>query len=124
MKEKRAVVGLVELDGYVLMGKKKSGADGFLAGLWHVPGETLEGGEEDYDGVVRGIREETGLEVEVIEYMGTHITPKHTEVNWYRCLAHSGDIKAGSDFVKSRNLEIVYKVPRGEIYVFKLKRTS
>jgi SAM-dependent methyltransferase len=30
----------------------------------------------------------------------------------------------GGDFVKDRNLEIVHKTPRGEVYVFRLKKTG
>lgn len=97
MKEKRAVVGIVENDGCWLMGKKKSDGTSFLSGMWHVPGESLEDGEDDFQALARGFREEAGVEVEVVEYIGEHVTPKHTIVNWYRCFTYTSEITPGSD---------------------------
>jgi len=55
----------------------------------------LEDGESDRDGLKRGIQEETGLDVEVLEFICQHITPKGTEVSWYRCRARTLDIREG-----------------------------
>jgi 8-oxo-dGTP pyrophosphatase MutT (NUDIX family) len=109
--ERKAVIAIVPHNGKILMGKKKDGSEGMMSGKWHIPGETLELGETDEQGLIRGIMEEAGIEVKPGKYVGSHITPKGTIVNWYECEPLSSDITAGSD------LEGVMWVPFGEVLV-------
>ncbi|MBK7396152.1 MAG: 8-oxo-dGTP diphosphatase MutT [Myxococcales bacterium] len=51
--------------GRVLLTQRKAGAH--LAGLWELPGGKVDPGEDPRDAVVRELREELGLEVEVFE---------------------------------------------------------
>ena len=107
--ERKAVVALVNYNGNILLGKKLDGAEGFLSGKWHIPGETLEIGETDEEGLIRGIMEEAGIEIKVLRYLASHRTPKHTLVKWYECEALTYDIRAGSD------LSEVRWVPKNEV---------
>jgi len=110
---RRAVVGVVWYDGEILLAKKRPDSEGFLAGEWHIPGETLESGETDEQGLMRGIREEAGVEIVVGKVISSYSTPiKHTFVTWYECRALSEEIKAGSDVdeVKWAGLEEALRV--------------
>ena len=107
--ERKAVVALVNYNGNILLGKKLDRAEGFLSGKWHIPGETLENGETDEEGLIRGIMEEAGIEIKVSKYLASHRTPKHTLVKWYECEALNYDIRAGSD------LSEVRWVPKSEV---------
>ncbi len=84
-----------------------------LLGEWSIPGGTLELGESLEEGVARELREETGIEVRVLElievfdrvYLGdgsTKAAPKprprfHFVIADYLCERISGEPKAGSD---------------------------
>ncbi|MDP9364248.1 MAG: NUDIX domain-containing protein [Chloroflexota bacterium] len=48
--------------------------------LWNLPGGGLEPGETPWDGVVREVREETGLEVAVQRLAGVYSKPEVNEV--------------------------------------------
>jgi 8-oxo-dGTP diphosphatase len=67
-----AVEGLLERDGKVLLAKRKPEP---RAGYWDIPGGFLEEGEEPLEGLAREFREETGLEIEPVEWLGTHLEP-------------------------------------------------
>jgi len=77
-----------------------------LAGRWSLPGGTLELGETLETGVVREMREETGLDVEVgpvIEVFdrifldGERRVQYHFVLVDYLCWPVGGDLQAGSD---------------------------
>ena len=67
-----AVQGLLERDGRVLLAKR--GIEPRL-GYWDIPGGFLEEGEKALDGLRRELREETGLEVEPVEWLGAYVDP-------------------------------------------------
>lgn len=97
MERKRAVVAIVEKNGSIILGKKRSDSSSVIKGEWHIPGETVEGNETDEEAVVRGIREEIGITVEVVKFIGTHLSPKNTLVNWYFCKTDNTNLIVGSD---------------------------
>jgi ADP-ribose pyrophosphatase YjhB (NUDIX family) len=109
MERKRAVAGIVEKDGKILLGKKSAYPKSTLSGEWHPPGETVEGEESDQETLIRGVREEAGIEVEIIKFVGSHETPKGNLVNWYLCRTSDVDLVVGSD------LEEVRWVPLNEV---------
>ena len=90
----------------------------FLAGEWHVPGENVEDNESDEEALIRGIKEEAGLEISVGEYLGNHITSTGKEAKWYECFAESDKLIVGSD------LEDAKFVPRDEVLIYCGKRAK
>jgi ADP-ribose pyrophosphatase YjhB (NUDIX family) len=67
-----AVEGLLERDGLVLLAKRRIDP---RHGFWDLPGGFLEEGEEPIDGLRREFLEETGLSVEPLEWLGSHLEP-------------------------------------------------
>lgn len=61
---------VIRRDGQVLIGKRPP--DGLLGGLWEFPGGKLEPGEQPESGLRREVREELGVEVEVVRSLGTY----------------------------------------------------
>jgi 8-oxo-dGTP diphosphatase len=61
---------LVVKDGRVLLSKR--GIEPFK-GCWDIPGGFLEPGEHPQDGMLREIKEETGLDVRVIDLLGVYM---------------------------------------------------
>jgi ADP-ribose pyrophosphatase YjhB (NUDIX family) len=58
---------VVDEAGRLLLGRRRFEP---FAGRWDIPGGFLEEGEHPLDGMRRELREETGLEVEPIEFLG------------------------------------------------------
>jgi 8-oxo-dGTP diphosphatase len=67
-----AVEGVLVRDGRVLLSKR---AIEPRRGYWDLPGGFLDEGESPLDGLAREFREETGLAVRPLEWLGTHIEP-------------------------------------------------
>jgi 8-oxo-dGTP diphosphatase len=67
-----AVQGLLVRDGRVLIGRRKIDP---RKGFWDLPGGFLEEGEPPLEGLRREFREETGLEVEPVEFVGAFVDP-------------------------------------------------
>jgi ADP-ribose pyrophosphatase YjhB (NUDIX family) len=65
-----AVQGVLERDGRVLLGRRRIEP---RRGYWDVPGGFLEEGEEPIEGLRREFREETGLEIDPVEWLGASI---------------------------------------------------
>jgi 8-oxo-dGTP diphosphatase len=67
-----AVQGVLVRDGRVLIGRRKIEP---RFGHWDLPGGFLEEGEEPFEGLRREFREETGLEIEPVEWLGAWVEP-------------------------------------------------
>ncbi|MEK6826853.1 MAG: NUDIX domain-containing protein [Nanoarchaeota archaeon] len=91
------VVAIINYNGKILLGKKRSDSKKFVAGKWHVPGETIEFGEDDKTALIRGMREEIGIEIFVGDYIGTNLSKTNKILRWYECFAQTDKVKAGSD---------------------------
>jgi 8-oxo-dGTP diphosphatase len=101
------VVGLVEREGEVLIARKRVVEGHFLSGQWHVPGGRVEAGEPLEDAVKREIREEAGIEVDVVESLGVvELEEQRAKVHWFRCVHRGGELRAGDDVV-----EVEYVAP-------------
>jgi mutator protein MutT len=108
------VVGLVARNGEVLIAKKRLVEGHFLSGAWHVPGGRVETGESVTEAVVREIREEAGIDVEVVASLGViDLAAQHTRAHWFLCAPRTHDLVAGDDAV-----EVMYVTPAEAIRRF------
>ena len=114
-------VGAVILDGSRESGRSvlliRRGSEP-LKGQWSLPGGGLETGERLEDGLRREVREETGLEVNILGLAGVYdrIMPDangkaqfHYVLIDYVCVAAGGTLRAGGDAAEVR------WVPEGEL---------
>ena len=101
------VGGVAFVDGRVVLIKRRFEP---LAGRWSLPGGTLEIGEHLQDGLIREMREETGLAVEVgpLVELFDRITRDddgrvrfHYVLADYVCLPVGGTLAAGSDVAEA-----------------------
>lgn len=97
-----AVVAVINFNGKILIGKKRSDSPRFLAGKWHIPGETVRPNESDEEALKRGMREKTGLEIIVGRYLASHPTPSNKMVLWYECFSKNDETIAGSNLEETR----------------------
>jgi len=97
------VGGVAFIDGQVVLIKRRFEP---LAGRWSLPGGTLELGERLHDGLVREMREETGLIVQVgalVELFDRITRDDEGRVRFhyvladYVCTPVGGELCAGSD---------------------------
>ncbi len=93
------VDGVLVEDGRILLVKR--GKEPYL-GQWALPGGFLEYGESAETGVLREIKEETGIEAEIIELLGVFSDPErdprfHTVTAVYVLRRLQGAPKGGDD---------------------------
>jgi ADP-ribose pyrophosphatase YjhB (NUDIX family) len=98
-------VGALIMDGSkVLLGKHVPERKGFWAGKWICPGGRLEPGETIKQGVLREVKEETNLGVELMGFLLTFDREflengerNHVIYIDYLAKVINGDLRAGSD---------------------------
>src|SRR5438105_3497655 len=62
---------------------------------WNLPGGGMEAGETVDEALCREVREETGLEVEIVQLVGVYSKPLKQEVVLaFRCRAIGGTLRA------------------------------
>lgn len=107
-----AVVGIVEYKNKVLIGKKINSKD-VLSDKWHIPGGKKEEGETDELALIREIREETNIKIDVKDQIDESIDEENKKtVKWYICKPKTHNLRAGDD------LSEVKYVPRREIHKY------
>lgn len=120
VKKTRLIVSaVIKKDEELLFGKKKSGA-GPYPNTWHLIGGGVDDGEQLEDAIKREIKEEAGIEVEIIKSLGfddDHEPNKHGELTHYVFLVFeakyiSGELKADDDI---EHLEWIPKNKLSEI---------
>jgi ADP-ribose pyrophosphatase YjhB (NUDIX family) len=96
-----AVEGLLERDGAVLLARR--GVEPRL-GFWDLPGGFLEEAEEPLAGLAREFREETGLAIEPVAWLGTHVEPYagHFVLGLTWRVRADGEPRAGDDVAELR----------------------
>jgi ADP-ribose pyrophosphatase YjhB (NUDIX family) len=93
---------LIEQGGRVLLGRRGREPS---RGLWDLPGGFVDEYEHPLDALHRELREETGLEIEPVEFLGIWMQPY--EARNVLCLTWvarptGGDERAGDDLVELR----------------------
>ncbi len=105
MKSRVIVVGVIEKDDSILVGKKPDGI-GPYPNTWHIPGGGVNLEEETLeDALRREMLEEAGIEIENIEAVGfdeDYENDKHGEKTHYvfldfKATCTSKDVNAGDD---------------------------
>lgn len=91
-----AVHAFIQKDGKFLVTKRKS-TDGYMPGVWDLPGGTVEVGETVEQALVREVTEETGLVVRIGAPLSAYTTldslPERQNVAIiYACDWVSGDV--------------------------------
>lgn len=108
-----AVVAVINYEGNILIGKKRSDSQKFLAGKWHIPGGRVETGEDDQTALIREMMEEAGIEIYVKRYITSYKTPtSRREARWYECFALTDNVTPGDD------LEAVRWIPKNRVLEF------
>lgn len=93
MKVVKVVAAVIRRDNQIFATQRGYGD---FKGGWEFPGGKLEEGEKDEQALVREIREELDIRVEVGELAGTveYDYPKfHLSMNCYWCTCREGEIK-------------------------------
>jgi 8-oxo-dGTP diphosphatase len=91
---------VIARDGHVLLGRRANEPG---LGRWDLPGGFLQEGEDPVDALRREVREETGLELDILEFLGTW-----NESYWDRTVLcftwlarpAGGDEQAGDDLAE------------------------
>ena len=109
MKRIVAVGAVIIEDDKVVLGKHVPERKGFWSGKWICPGGRLEIGEEIKVGVLREVKEETHLDIEVQEFVLTFErfcmdNGQYTHVIYIDYLASvsGGKLKAASDLGEAK----------------------
>ena len=93
---------LVEREGRVLLGRRR---DDPAAGRWDIPGGFVEEQEHPLDALRRELREETGLEIELVEFLGMWMQPYNDRnvlsLTWL-ARPTGGEERAGDDLTELR----------------------
>lgn len=75
--------------------------------LWNLPGGGIEKGEAPWDAVTRGVKEETGLEVEIIKLVGVYAKPEQNEIVFaFECKIRGGALTATEEADELRYFSI------------------
>lgn len=89
------LVLVVTDDGQVVYVRKNA----FPPGRWSVVAGFIAKGERAEDAAIREVKEETGLDSEIVAFMGTHIYPARPDqiVITFKVRATGGVLQAGDD---------------------------
>lgn len=89
------LVVVTTAEGNIVYTRKHS----FPAGIWSVVAGYIPKGERAEEAALREIREETGLEAEIVRFMGTHVYPRRPDqlVITFHARAIGGELRAGDD---------------------------
>ena len=111
MTEKYRVVtnAIITHRGKILLGKKEEKEGHPISGEWHFPGGHIDQGEEPEEAVVREVKEETGLDVEVHQLVdvtsGTHSDNDVPLQIIFHCEAENDDAEPKDDLTDVKWVE-------------------
>lgn len=83
-------------------------------GSWVLPGGAVEPNERLVDAVKREVKEETGLDVNIVKYVGYYDTPKrdprcHSIAHVFLCKSTGGELQGS---LEGKELKFFKKLPR------------
>ncbi|RJL33476.1 NUDIX hydrolase [Bailinhaonella thermotolerans] len=100
----RCVGAVVHDDSRRLLLIKRANPPG--QGLWSLPGGRVEPGETDSEALIREMREETGLEIEVGDLVGRVDVPGASgivyDIHDYAATPTGGTLRPGDDALETR----------------------
>ncbi|MDD4983778.1 MAG: NUDIX domain-containing protein [Candidatus ainarchaeum sp.] len=97
------VVGIVENNGQILIGKKAPTPGHRLDGAWHIPGGRLHKDETEELALIREIREEAGLDIIVKDFIDEIIFENgKVLIRWYHCSSENCNPIPGDDLVEAK----------------------
>ncbi len=108
-----AVVGVVNDNGKILIGRKTHRENDVLSEKWHIPGGKVEANEHPNSALEREILEETGIKVvpsRVLDVRVVKKPEKYTVIIWYECRPIETSAKA------SEELSHVKWVPKSQVF--------
>ena len=108
-----AVVGVVNHNNHILIGKKTHRENDILSEKWHVPGGKVELGEHPNEAIVREIMEETNINVKVSKVLDVRLVKKADRfvvVIWYECQPLETTIASSEELVN------VKWIPKKEVF--------
>lgn len=94
----KVVAALVEKDGKYLIARRNHG-DIEANGKWEFPGGKIEDNESEEQAIVREMKEEFAIDVEVVRYLCSNIceyTVRTIELRLYLCRFIDGEFKLNS----------------------------
>lgn len=101
MSTKKVVVGVVVFKNKILVGKEVTKEDHFLSGCWHLPGGHVDGNESEAAALIRELKEETNLDIQIVEKMCSYkIKEIGVVASWYLCSTKSGEATPGDDLTE------------------------
>ena len=77
MKEIDVVCGAIQIDDKFLIARRSKGAD---PGFWEFPGGKVEQNESREEALIRELKEELGVDVEIIQYLCSIDDPRENFV--------------------------------------------
>jgi 8-oxo-dGTP diphosphatase len=90
-------------DNLYLIGKEVAGNHEY-AGCWYIPGGHMRPGETPEQAVVREMKEETGLNIEIEEQLEQHLHPNSdgtvSLLTWFVCRAPHARARPSDDLVE------------------------
>ena len=107
---KKAVAGIIVFEDKILIGKKVIKEGHFLSGGWHIPGGHVKKKESEKNALLREIKEETNLDIQIIKKICRYEIPENdVVVSWYLCSTNSSKTTPGDDldqidFVKKNSV--------------------
>jgi len=94
-EEMDVVAALIWREGRVLIAKSKAGS--YMAGRWEFPGGKVERGEKPEDALIREIKEELGVEINVLDlfHVNNHVYDMLEKKRHIRLLSYNAELIRG-----------------------------
>lgn len=107
--------GIIIEDGYLYtMFRRKRNEDGTLKEYYVIPGGGVENNESLEETVIRELKEELSVDVDIIEYIGKN-EDEYSIAHFYLCNIKSGIPKLGGEEKERCNIDNYYEIRKIKI---------